>query len=400
MFDIGDVGVFLGLDVGKSTHHGHGLTPAGKKVFDKQLPDSEPKLRAVLDKPAAKFGTVLVIVDQPASIGALPLTIARETGCKVAYLPGLSMRRIADLYPGEAKTDAKDAAVIADAARAMPHTLRSLEVTDEITAELTVLVGFDQDLAAEATRTSNRIRGLLTQFHPSLERALGPRLDHPAVTWLLERHGSPAALRKAGRRKLVEVIRPKAPRMAQRLTDEVFDALDEQTVTVPGTGTLDLVIPSLARSLAAVQEQRRALEAQIGQLLEAHPLSAVLTSIPGVAVRTAATLLVTVGDATSFPTAAHLASYVGLAPTTKSSGTSIHGEHAPRGGNRQLKRAMFLSAFAALHAPTSRTYYDRCRARGKTHTQALLRLARQRINVLFAMLRDGTFYEPRTPRLA
>ncbi|GAB2764022.1 IS110-like element IS110 family transposase [Streptomyces bullii] len=348
MYDIDDVGVFLGLDVGKSAHHGHGLTPAGKKVFDKQLPNSEPKLRAVFDKLAAKFGTVLVIVDQPASIGALPLTVARDAGCKVAYLPGLSMRRIADLYPGEAKTDAKDAAVIADAARTMPHTLRTLELTDEITAELTVLVGFDQDLAAEATRTSNRIRGLLTQFHPSLERVLGPRLDHSAVTWLLERYGSPAALRKAGRRKLVEVIRPKAPRMAQRLIDEVFDALDEQTVVVPGTGTLDVVIPSLARSLAAVHEQRRALEAQIGQL-EAHPLSQVLTSMPGVAVRTAATLLVTVGDGTSFPTAAHLASYAGLAPTTRSSGTSIHGEHAPRGGNRQLKRAMFLSAFAALH---------------------------------------------------
>ncbi|MEU5614961.1 IS110 family transposase, partial [Streptomyces sparsogenes] len=314
MYDINDVGVFLGLDVGKSAHHGHGLTPAGKKVFDKQLPNSEPRLRAVFDKLAAKFGTVLVIVDQPASIGALPLAVARDAGCKVAYLPGLAMRRIADLYPGEAKTDAKDAAVIADAARTMPHTLRSLEVTDEITAELTVLVGFDQDLAAEATRTSNRIRGLLTQFHPSLERVLGPRLDHQAVTWLLERYGSPAALRKAGRRRLVEVIRPKAPRMAQRLIDEVFTALDEQTVVVPGTGTLDIVIPSLARSLAAVHEQRRALEAQIEALLEEHPLSKVLTSMPGVAVRTAATLLVTVGDGTSFPTAAHLASYAGLAP--------------------------------------------------------------------------------------
>lgn len=46
--------------------------PVGKKVFDKQLPNSEPKLRAVFDKLAAEFGTVLVIVDQPASIGALP----------------------------------------------------------------------------------------------------------------------------------------------------------------------------------------------------------------------------------------------------------------------------------------------------------------------------------------
>nr|WP_242879927.1 IS110 family transposase [Streptomyces mobaraensis] len=398
MHDSDGVGVFLGLDVGKTAHHGHGLTPAGKKVFDKPLPNSEPKLRAVFDKLAAKFGTVLVVVDQPASIGALPLTVARDAGCKVAYLPGLAMRRIADLYPGEAKTDAKDAAVIADAARTMPHTLRSLELTDEITAELTVLAGFDQDLASEATRTSNRIRGLLTSSTPRWS-VLGPRLDHQAVTWLLERHGSPAALRKAGRRRLVELVRPKAPRMAQRLIDEVFDALDEQTVVVPGTGTLDIVIPSLARSLAAVHEQRRALEAQIQTLLEAHPLAKVLTSMPGVAVRTAAVLLVTVGDGTSFPTAAHLASYAGLAPATKSSGTSIHGEHAPRGGNRQLKRAMFLSAFAALHDPASRTYYDKCRARGKTHTQALLRLARHRISVLFAMLRDGTFYEPRAPRL-
>ncbi|MES4893375.1 IS110 family transposase [Streptomyces sp. NPDC096012] len=400
MIDIDETGVFLGLDVGKSNHHGHGLTPAGKKVFDKALPNGEPQLRAVFDKLKAKFGTVLVIVDQPASIGALPLTVARDAGCKVAYLPGLAMRRIADLYPGEAKTDARDAAVIADAARTMPHTLRSLELADEITAELTMLVGFDHDLAGEANRTSNRIRGLLTQFHPSLERVLGPRLDHPAITWLLERYGSPAALRKAGRRKLVEVIRPKAPRMATRLVDDIFDALDEQTVVVPGTTTLDVIVPSLAKSLAAVHEQRRALETRIEALLEAHPLSQVLTSMPGIGVRTAAVLLTTVGDGSSFPSAAHLASYAGLAPATRQSGSSIHGEHAPRGGNRQLKRAMFLSAFAALHDPASRTYYDRCRARGKTHTQALLRLARHRISVLFAMLRDGTFYEPRTPRLA
>jgi hypothetical protein len=135
--DHDEIGVFLGLDFGKSHHHGHGLTPAGKKVLDKQLPNTEPKLRDVFEKLKAKFGTVLVIVDQPASIGALPLTVAREVDRKVAYLPGLAMRRIADLYLGEAKTDARDAAVIADAARTMPHTLRSLELTDEINAELT-----------------------------------------------------------------------------------------------------------------------------------------------------------------------------------------------------------------------------------------------------------------------
>jgi hypothetical protein len=88
------------------------------------------------------------------------------------------MRRIADLYPGKAKTDAKDAAVIADAARTMPRTLRSLELTDEITAELTVLTGFDQDLAAEATRTSKCTRAA-TSILASGDRAVSPSI--PAV---------------------------------------------------------------------------------------------------------------------------------------------------------------------------------------------------------------------------
>lgn len=68
----------------------------------------------------AKHGAVLVVVDQPASIGAQPLAVARDMGRLVAYLPELTMRRIADLHPGEAETDTKDAFIIADATRAMP----------------------------------------------------------------------------------------------------------------------------------------------------------------------------------------------------------------------------------------------------------------------------------------
>lgn len=49
MIDTDGAGVFLGLGVGKSTHHRHRLTPAGKKIFDKALPTNEPH-RAVFDK--------------------------------------------------------------------------------------------------------------------------------------------------------------------------------------------------------------------------------------------------------------------------------------------------------------------------------------------------------------
>jgi hypothetical protein len=140
VIDTGDIDVFLGLDVGKGEHHATAVTPAGKKAFDKRLPNTEPKLRELFAKLQAKHGTVLVVVDQPASMGALPLAVARDMGCPVAYLPGLTMRRIADLYPGEAKTDAKDAFIIADAARAMPHTLRAIDGEDETIAELEMIV--------------------------------------------------------------------------------------------------------------------------------------------------------------------------------------------------------------------------------------------------------------------
>ncbi|GAA2682368.1 Transposase [Actinosynnema pretiosum] len=115
---------------------------------------------------------------------------------RVAYLPGLAMRRIADPYPGRAETDARDAFVIADAARGLPHTLRPVDVSDEALAELDVLVGFDDDLAGEATRIANRIRGLLTGVHPALERAIGPRIAHPAVLELLSRCGGPTGIAK------------------------------------------------------------------------------------------------------------------------------------------------------------------------------------------------------------
>jgi transposase len=392
--------VFCGLDVGKVAHHACALDPEGKRLFDAGLPQDETRLRDLLGR-LSEHGRVLVVVDQPNTIGALPIAVARAMGIDVAYLPGLAMRRIADLHPGTAKTDARDAYVIADAARVMPHTLRRVDVGEEALAELNVLVGFDDDLAGESTRLSNRIRGLLTQVHPALERVLGPRVSQKATLALLTKFGGPTGMRAAGRSRLLATARKANPRGADQLVDAIWAALAQQTVVVPGTAAADTILPKLARSLVDTLDQRRQIAAQVEQVLDAHPLAEVLTSMPGVAVRTAARILLEVGDGSSFPTAAHLAAYAGLAPVTHRSGISIRGEHPARSGNKQLKRAFFLSAFAALRAdPISRAYYDRKRAEGKKHNAALICLARRRCDVLHAMLKTQTTYQPRLPAAA
>ncbi|GAA1118525.1 IS110 family transposase [Arthrobacter flavus] len=387
------IDVFIGLDVGKGEHHAVALDRSGKKLFDKALPNDEGRLREILHS-LKRHGSLLLVVDQPATIGALPIAVAQAAGVAVGYLPGVAMRRIADLQPGEAKTDARDAFIIADAARTMPHTLRSIQVADEQLAELTMLCGFDDDLAKQATATSNRIRGLLTQIHPALERVLGPRLDHPAVLDLLRIWPTPEALRHAGRRRIGNRLTKLAPRMGERLAADIIAALGQQTVTVVGTNAATIVLPQLARMLAGIRESRDTVFTQVEALVEAHPLHPVLTSLPAVGVRTAARILTEIVGK-DFATAGHLASFAGLAPVTWRSGTSIRGDHPSRKGNKILKRALFLSAFAALKDPPSRAYYDRKRAEGKRHNQALIALARRRCDTLYAMLRDGTFYEPR-----
>ena len=98
------VDVFVGVDVGKGEHHAVALNKMGKVVFDKALPNDEGKMRAVLQT-LKQHGTVLVVVGQPATIGALSIAVAQAEEVLVGYLPGLAMRRIADLHSGEAKTD-------------------------------------------------------------------------------------------------------------------------------------------------------------------------------------------------------------------------------------------------------------------------------------------------------
>lgn len=80
------IDIYLGLDVGKNEHHACTLDRHGNKVFGKPLPQLEPELATLFDDLQTR-GTVLVVVDQPNTIGALPIAVARQRGCHVGYGP-------------------------------------------------------------------------------------------------------------------------------------------------------------------------------------------------------------------------------------------------------------------------------------------------------------------------
>ena len=138
-----------------------------------------------------------------------------------------------------------------------------------------MLCGFHNDLAAQMTHVSNRLRGFLTQTHPSLERVLGPKLPHPAVNALLCRYPCPQRLAAAGRGHVVALLRKHAPRLVTKLTEEIFDALGQQSEEITDTGAAGKIFGRLAAQLQQRGAQRADIAVEILAVVDAHPLTEV-----------------------------------------------------------------------------------------------------------------------------
>ena len=126
-------------------------------------------------------------------------------------------------------------------------------------------------------------------------------------------------------------------------------------------------------------EHRKDIEAEVTELIEEIPHTQLLLSMPGIGPRSAAQILMTVGDMSDFPTAGHLASYAGLSPRTNQSGTSIMSNSLNRAGNKKLKNALWQSSFASIRFhERSRQFYERKPNEGKRHNVAVVALARKK----------------------
>ncbi|MFC5204639.1 transposase [Streptomyces kaempferi] len=166
-----------------------------------------------------------------------------------------------------------------------------------------------------------------------------------------------------------------------RLAETAVQAAERQHTRLPGE--------------KLVAELDKAIEARYRD----HHAFDVITSMPGLGVIIGAEFLAaTGGDMTVFGTADRLAGFGGVAPVPRDSGNISANLRRPQRYNRRFQRVVYISAlFSIRHCDESRRFYDRKRPEGKRHTQAVLALARRRVNVLWALLRDGRCYELTPP---
>ncbi|MFF4450977.1 IS110 family transposase [Streptomyces sp. NPDC001502] len=384
--------IWAGTDVGKTHHHCVVLDAEGRKLLSRRVLNDEPELLALLADALAIDGDVVWAVDVADGMATLLINILLNHGQQLVYIPGLAVNRASAGYRGMGKTDAKDATVIADQAR-MRRDLTILRPDDEQTVELRILTDRRADLNVDRTRRINRLRGQLTSIFPALERSLD--LGNVGPLTLVSGYQTPAALRRTGRRRLEIWLRNRKVRSAEALAEAALEAAERQHTAVPGEKITAQVIHTLAKEVMALNEEIAEIDKLIAARFRDHELAEVISSMPGIGPLLGAEFLAaTAGDMSRFGSSDRLASFAGVAPVPRDSGNVSGNLHRPRRYHRGLQRVFYTSALISIrNCDASRRFYERKRAEGKRHTQAVLALARRRVNVLWALIRDGRCFQ-------
>ena len=376
-------GTVIGLDVGKSSHWACVATRDGEVLLSAPVANRECELDSLF----AEFPGALVVVDQPRNIGALALSRARAAGMPSAYLPGLAAHEASKLFGGDAKTDERDAMVIAKTALGIPDALLPVAHPDPAIAAARSIAAQRDFLICENTRNKNRLRSILLESCPEFE-ALAD-LSDAAELRLMAEFGGPWSVADAGGRRTGAVTRGARRAKIRSLIGSV------ESSTRPGAAEIaaeNRAVRLLARRIAENAAEIEAADDTIAALLERDETYRCLLTVPGIGPKTASELAISI-NIEDFPSHDRLASYCGLAPRNRQSGTSISSVSASRQGNKRLKNLLIFSC-NCLARTNGRwgEYYARCRARGMPHGKALKAVARKRLKVIYAVMRDKVPY--------
>src|SRR5215218_9172731 len=322
---------WVGIDAGNGHHHVVLIDRDGRQLLSRRVDNDELALTGLIETVRGRVMEPTWAIDLADGAAALVIGLLLHRDQPVFYLPGIAVNRASAGYRGEGKTDAKDAAIIADQAR-MRRDLRRLQVLDEDIAELRLMTAYRADLAADRTRCINRLRNLLLGVFPALERVLDFTCHGPLV--LISGFQTPTAIQRLGATRLLRWLERRGVRHPGRLA---------------------------TAGAEAAGRQRRS---QVAASFHAQQDAAIITSLTGIGDVLGAQFLAAVGGSVSgFASADHLAGYAGLAPTPRDSGYRTGNLHRPERYNRRLQRVFYTSAMISVQrSPASRAFYDGKRA--------------------------------------
>lgn len=314
-------------------------------------------------------------------------------GWQLYNINNLKLARFKEIFPGAAKTDVIDARRGLELFQLQDHLPMAkdvLQVVAEPPQENKMLKRFSRRrrrLVNDRVRILNSFQADLQAVCPSLLAITGDAGN----LWFLQFLTSTDDLQKLQRLQLKSVR--KIPGIGAKYTDLIM-AWQKQAQFSPETEWVGEMIQEDAGRILELNRQIKGLEAKMATVAADSQMASLLTTIPGFGPICTAELSGEIGNASRFAKESSLALYMGMAALDNSSG-QYQGTKAPRQVNRRAKAAMMVAVDRhRKYVPASQRYYDKKRAEGKGHNQAIRALGRHLCRIIFKMFKEQRAYMP------
>lgn len=259
--------VRAGADAGKSRRWAAVVDESGATLWSKKIENDETAILIALGEILELADDVHWAVDISGTSSALLLALLAAHGQQAVYVPGRTVNRMAGAYRGEAKTDARDAYVIAETARHR-RDFTIIEVPAQLAANLALLTAHRSDLIADRVRMVNRLRDVLTGIFPALERAFDYSA-HKGALVLLTSHQTASAIRR--RARLTAWLANRAVRGADAVAAAALEAARSQQTVLPGEEVAAQLVADLAVQILALDDRLKRVEKQIRDTFRGRP---------------------------------------------------------------------------------------------------------------------------------
>lgn len=397
---------FAGVDWASRSHLVRLIDEHGNSVGEKSFEHSGQGLAMMADWLLAASGA-----DEPGQIhiaievphGPVVEALMERKFALWAINPK-QLDRLRDRYsPSGAKDDRRDGLAMASGLRTDRKCFRRLSQVDSIIVELREWSRIADQLTAERTRLTNRLRQELWRYFPAF-LDLDTELHAPWLLELWKRAPTPAKAKRVRKASIAALL--KRNRIRRFDAEKLLDILRQTPINVaPGTTEAAtahsvILIERIRLTNRQISEAHKQIDRLVGatqddQVGQPKQRDAdILASLPGIARTTRATLLAEASDALQRRDYHALRCLTGVAPVTKRSGKSCFVQRRYACHHR-LRNAVFQWARVAVqHDPLSKAKYDALRARGRGHARALRSVADRLLNVACSMLRSGSTFDP------
>lgn len=396
--------IFAGVDWASEEHTMSILDASRNEIENKAYPHSGAGLNQLADRLSALSkgdpSTVAIGIETPH--GAVVETLV-ERGFAVFSLNPKQMDRFRDRHcVSGAKDDRRDAYVIADAVATDMKKFHRVRLSGPQLIRLRQLCRSTEDIKQNQNQACNQLRDLLNRYFPQM-LALCTGVNEPWFWDLLEKAPLPKQAAALSASKIQKILT--AHRIRRIDGHKVREALQVPALHLApgGAEAASEHVLVLLPQLRLYHDLRKHNESRIEAVLEEmgsdenlaeHRDVNILRSLPGVGQCIAATMLAEASQALAERDYHALRSYAGVAPVTRRSGKG-KSVVMRKACNQRLRNAFYHWARVSVqHDPRSNLHYANLRAKGHSHGRATRGVADRLLSMLFAMLRNGTVYDP------